>query len=278
MGRRTRKLDEIGAWSEIKLEIIRKYAAAYSTILAKQPRLQHIYVDAFCGAGIHISRETGQLVPGSPLVALGVKPRFHEYHFIDLSKTKVLALCEVLKDDPTVSVYLGDCNDILLKQILPRCRYDDFRRALWLLDPCGLDYRWSVVEAAGHECGVELFMNFPIMAINRDVGRRDPSTVTAGAKQRMEQFWGDGSWWDVMYSSDGTLFPELLRKVEGPRIVEAYCRRLKEVAGFLYVAQPLLMTNPANAPLYYIVFASHNQTGMNIADAIFRKYRAQDRK
>lgn len=63
--------DEIGSWSEIKLEIVRKYAAAYSTIMAKQPSIKkHIYVDAFAGPGVHISRATGDFVLGSPLNAL----------------------------------------------------------------------------------------------------------------------------------------------------------------------------------------------------------------
>ena len=30
------KYDEIGYWSEVKLDIIRKYASAYSTIMNKQ--------------------------------------------------------------------------------------------------------------------------------------------------------------------------------------------------------------------------------------------------
>jgi len=52
------KFDEIGYWSELKLEIIKEYAGAYSTILSAQtkPRLYHVYVDAFAGAGIHISK------------------------------------------------------------------------------------------------------------------------------------------------------------------------------------------------------------------------------
>jgi three-Cys-motif partner protein len=49
--------DEIGYWSEVKLEIVRKYAAAYSTILSKQPLIRgHLYIDAFAGAG---SRQSG---------------------------------------------------------------------------------------------------------------------------------------------------------------------------------------------------------------------------
>ncbi len=37
--------DTIGQWSEVKLDIIRGYAAAYSTILANQRRLH--WVKAF---------------------------------------------------------------------------------------------------------------------------------------------------------------------------------------------------------------------------------------
>src|SRR5262245_39259709 len=59
--------DSIGYWSELKLEILRKYASAYSTILAAQRGLYHVYVDAFAGAGMHLSRTTREMVPGSPL-------------------------------------------------------------------------------------------------------------------------------------------------------------------------------------------------------------------
>lgn len=43
--------DEIGIWSEVKLDIIKEYAAAYTTIMRGQqrdriPSLHWIYVDA----------------------------------------------------------------------------------------------------------------------------------------------------------------------------------------------------------------------------------------
>ncbi len=55
---RESKYDEIGYWSEIKLDIIKDYAAAYSRILSSQknPNFYHIYIDAFAGAGKHISK------------------------------------------------------------------------------------------------------------------------------------------------------------------------------------------------------------------------------
>jgi three-Cys-motif partner protein len=55
------KLSEIGRWSEIKLEIVKEYAKAYSIILSKQSYLTHVYVDAFAGAGVHISKSSKEL-------------------------------------------------------------------------------------------------------------------------------------------------------------------------------------------------------------------------
>ena len=68
-GKRELEFDEIGYCSELKLEIIREYAAAYSKILAAQrdPELHHVYIDGFAGPGLHVSRASGGLVPGSPL-------------------------------------------------------------------------------------------------------------------------------------------------------------------------------------------------------------------
>ncbi len=45
--RRRLKLDEIGYWSEIKLDIIRDYAQASSTIFSaeKQARFYHVYIE-----------------------------------------------------------------------------------------------------------------------------------------------------------------------------------------------------------------------------------------
>jgi hypothetical protein len=56
------KSDEIGPWSEIKLEIIEKYAAAYTKILSGQQRVifKYEYIDGFCGAGEHISKSLSE--------------------------------------------------------------------------------------------------------------------------------------------------------------------------------------------------------------------------
>src|ERR1035441_9100262 len=60
--------DIIGPWTEVKLDILRQYAAPYSRIVTKHG-FYHLYIDAYAAGGSHISRTTGEVVPGSPLIA-----------------------------------------------------------------------------------------------------------------------------------------------------------------------------------------------------------------
>ena len=80
--------------SEVKLDILREYAAPYSKILTSSG-FYHLYIDAYAAGGSHVSRTTGEVVPGSPLVALSTKPPFHEYHFIDANPGRVEQLRSV---------------------------------------------------------------------------------------------------------------------------------------------------------------------------------------
>ena len=144
------KLDTVGYWTEVKLDIIREYAQAYSTILAarRQPSFYHIYIDAFAGAGVQVSRRSGDFIAGSPLNALNISPRFKEYHLIDRDGEKADLLRKITREYENTTVYSEDCNRILLTKVFPLVRWKDYRRALCLLDPYGLDLSWEVVRTA----------------------------------------------------------------------------------------------------------------------------------
>jgi three-Cys-motif partner protein len=279
MAKRRPRVDRIGIWSEIKLEILKEYAKAYSTILARQPRLYHIYVDAFAGAGVHLSRSTGELVPGSPLNALAVTPAFREYHLIDLDRAKVESLSSAIGNRPDVHIYQDDCNDVLLRRIFPGARWEDYRRALCLLDPYGLSLDWRVVESAGRMKSIDLFLNFPMEGINRDALWRNPADLDEDRIGRMTRFWGAASWKEVVYSQEKDLFggTDLVKRPGNEAIVRAYQERLGRVAGFPFVPDPMPMRNSKGAVVYYLFFASHNQAGDRIARHIFRKYRSRGR-
>jgi three-Cys-motif partner protein len=255
---------------------VREYAQAYSIVLAKQQHIRkYLYIDAFAGAGVHISRQTGEYVPGSPLNALNVQPPFSDYHFIDLDGDKARHLRQYVGNDPTVSIYEGDCNPILLQQIFPRARYSDFHRALCLLDPYALNLNWEVVQTAGQSGSIEIFLNFMVMDMNMNVLWKNPDKVSPAQTARMDAFWGDNSWRNILYKKSRSLFPDfdLEDKASNDVVAAAYRDRLKNIAGFKYVPEPMPMRNTRGAIVYYLFFASPNKTGPKIVGDIFNKYR-----
>lgn len=272
--------DEIGYWSEIKLDIIKEYAVAYSTILSAQtkPRLYHVYIDGFAGGGVHRSKSSGEFVPGSPTNALLVKPPFREYHFIDLNEQKVAALEKLAKERKDAHIHHGDCNRVLLDSVLPQAKWEAYRRALCILDPYGLHLDWTALVEAGRMRSVDIFLNFPVADINRNVLWRNRKGVPAEQMRRMNAFWGDESWKQIAYApspQEDMFGPPAEEKVSNETVAEAFRKRLEDVAGFSNVPKPIAMRNSQNAVVYYLYFASHKPVAANIVRDIFTKYRDQ---
>jgi three-Cys-motif partner protein len=271
------KYDEIGYWSEVKLDIIKEYASAYSRIMSSQtsPQFYHLYIDAFAGSGKHIRKETGEFVSGSPENALLVKPPFREYHFIDLDKQKIESLENMAGNRRDIYIYHGDCNHVMLDKVFPRTKYENYRRALCVLDPYGLHLNWEVISKAGQMKSIEIFLNFPVADMNRNVLWRKPENVSPSQIERMNRFWGDDSWHKKAYalSKQIKIFgEEELEKASNQRIATAFRKRLIDVAGFAHVPEPIAMRNSQNAVIYYLFFASQKPVAGDIVKYIFDKY------
>ena len=273
--------DEIGIWSEVKLAIIKKYATAYTTVLESQrrdhfPRMRWFYIDGYAGSGHHVSKTRGDLVEGSPLIALNTKPAFHEYHFIDSDAGRAAELRKESGDRQDVFTYSGDCNAVLLRDVFPRADYSQYKRALCLLDPYNIDLKWEVIEAAGKSKSVEIFMNFMIMDVNRNAMRKNPDKSVASKVAQMTRLWGDDSWLDAGYDQIPTLWDDTRPvKVSNERFAEAFRQRLIKHAGFQFVPKPMPMKTKTNSVIYYLYFASQKEAGKDIVTDIFDTYRAK---
>lgn len=267
------EFDWVGYWSEVKLDIIKEYASAYSKILSAN-KFYHVYIDAFAGPGTGFSKTTGELILGSPLKALlEVGPLFREYHFIDIDEDKAALLEQVVGTIENVHVHPGDCNSILLDKVFPSVRYEDYRRGLCVLDPYGLHLNWEIIRTAGQMRSIEIFLNFPVMDMNRKVIWHDPEGVHPSDIARMNAFWGDDSWREIAYTKSQGLFGWFLEKQPNEVIAEAFRRRLIEVAGFKEVPEPMPMRNSNRAIVYYLFFASQRSVASDIVRKIFKKYR-----
>jgi three-Cys-motif partner protein len=269
--------DEIGIWSEVKLAIIKEYASAYATIMEAyrrdtMPRLRWIYIDAYAGPGYHLSKTSGERVDGSPLIALKTSPPFFEYHFIDSDKRRAEQLRELAGDRPDVFTYSEDCNTVLLQDVFPRAKYENYRRALCLLDPYNIDLTWQVIDAAGKARSIEIFMNLMIMDINRNAMRRNPDKSIQSKMDQLTRLWGDESWKEAGYDTSGNLFGEP-EKVSNEEFAEAFRQRLEKKAGFKFVPKPMPMKTKSNSTIYYLFFASQKPAAAHIVNDIFDKYR-----
>jgi len=267
--------DEIGYWSEIKLDIVKEYAKAYSSILTKNG-FHHSYIDGFAGAGVHLSKTTGELIPGSPLNALAISPPFQHHFLIDLAGDRVESLQSIIGEHSDVTVLPGDCNDVLLRRVFPQVLWKHRRRALCLLDPYGLHLNWEVIAHAGRMRSIDLFLNFPVMDMNRNALWSSPDRARPDQLQRMTAFWGDESWREVVYrpSRQLSLLDEPdLEKASNEEVVAAFRRRLLDIAGFQFVPEPIPMRNKRNAVVYYLFFASQKSVAEKIVRDIFRKHR-----
>ena len=99
------------------------------------------------------------------------------------------------------------------RTLLPTIQFKKFNRALCVLDPYGL----HLDLGSGAACravteAVDLFIDFPVMDMNRNAIWRMPEQATPEEGiERMNRFWGDKSWKQAAYakSDQGNFFPRL---------------------------------------------------------------------
>ncbi len=292
------ELMDVGPWAEEKLECLRKYLSAYTTILRKQSFRGYFYIDAFAGPGTlkirkrEAKKDMSQLlllglseditshpgkaeyISGSPRVALDIKHPFTDYVFIEVDEKRLKRL-ETLKaeyetPERQIHVKKQNCNDYL-NGLLKRNqgRWNQWRGIVFL-DPFGMQVPWETIADIGKTKAIEIFINFPLgMAIQRLL----PKNGQFSSKQRkkLEEYFGTDEWFDIIYKQEQDLFGNNTTKIQksGDVLVSWYRKRLKEVFGYVSTAREIQAIN--GRPLYYLIFAGPNKTGLKIADKILKQ-------
>ncbi len=141
-------------WPQLKLDIVRRYGAAYSTISSRQPGLAHYWIDGFIRPGADTPARGFE--PGSALNALLVTPPFRHHYLVSMDGERVEALRGAVNGRADVTLLEG--SQALLDDVLPRVRQEEYRRALCVIDPCGPALDWRAVELAGRLRTIDLFV------------------------------------------------------------------------------------------------------------------------
>ncbi|MBW7998144.1 MAG: three-Cys-motif partner protein TcmP [Candidatus Glassbacteria bacterium] len=264
-------MDEvIRRWSQDKINLLCKYAKAYSGILSKTS-WEYVYIDAFAGYGEFVTDKNIK-VPGSPIAVLEIEPPFTEYYFFDVDQENYQNLKALCGSRDNVYIYWGDCNKMIPELVFPNITKEQGRKGLCFLDPKGIHIDWKLVELAGKLQTIEVLIHFSIYDLRRNIFPHKKSKIKDNEIQRMNKFWGDNSWQDIKGDIQSDLFDEEDTHIADKNILEAYKNRLQAIANFRYVSDPLPMKTEGNSVLYYLIFATQNRTGLKIINDIFKKY------
>ena len=195
-----------GSWTKDKLERVRKYLEAYTTILSKK-HFKFAYIDAFAGTGYRTAKnsdesedplfpefsekETQDFLEGSARVALQAMPRFSKYIFIE-KKGKHIPELQRLKDEfpllaEDIKIENEDANDYLNSL----CLQSDWsgHRAVLFLDPYGMQVKWETLKAIAATEAIDLWLLFPLgVAVNRLLKKNGKINDTV--KERLDGMFG----------------------------------------------------------------------------------------
>ena len=286
----------VGPWVQEKLEYLRKYLHAYTTILSKQQWLKgYFYIDAFAGPGTlkirqqqtddstqklllevsdHVGQDTGETeyISGSPRVALELENPFTDYIFIEIARKRLDQL-ERLKTNygsPNRRIHLRkqDCNEYL-RELLDKIQWTEWRGVIFL-DPFGMQVPWDTIIEIGKTEAIEVFINFPVgMAIQRLLKRS--GQFTSKEHNKLDQYFGTDEWYNLLYERAPDMFGENITKKQnsGDVLVKWYRERLKKVFRCVSTAREVRSTS--GHPLYYLIFAGPNKTGARIAEDVLRQ-------
>ena len=273
-----------GPWTEHKLECVKKYLHAYTTIMDKQP-FRFAYIDAFAGTGYRELEQDGDtesaMLPGfdSPEVigfqqgsvrnALEVEPPFQQYVFIEKNANRYAELVELKNEfllksefsEDSIKCVREDANPYLRNLCGKNWR---FRRAVLFLDPFGMQMEWETIQAIAHTKAIDLWILFPIGAVNRLL--KNDGEIHAPNRYRLDLFFGESDWFEVFYqlAKQMAFFnqEEHWQRIGNifEKIEQYFMERLQNV--FEQVADnPLLLYNSRNVPLYLLCFAAGNPRG-----------------
>jgi len=284
-----------GDWTEQKLEILRKYLSAYSTIMNKyRDKFRYAYIDVFAGTGYRTLKQeenTDQLLfpelaepeqtflDGSARVALKVTPLFDQYMFVEKQEARYNELLKLKAEFPAledrIRVENADANQFLGKLLNMTWTRN---RAVLFLDPFGMQVSWTTIEAIAKTKAIDMWYLFPLgIGVNRLL--KKDGQISEKWRERLDSIFGERAWFDAFYqvSTQTGLFGEEVQTIKTSdfdTISRYFVQRLKSV--FSGVAEnPRLLYNSRNNPLFLFCFASANERGattaIKIAEDILEK-------
>ena len=252
-------LPESRSWAEKKHKKIKYYFQLFATSM-KNKWQTRVYIDLFSSAGKSKIKENGEIVPGSPLLALDIKDRFDNYIFVEKEKEYYEALkSRVMYLFPQQNcVFInGDCNIEIKKVIssVPKFTKENNGLSLCFADPYNANQlHFNTIKEIANSLYVDFLILIPsYMDINRN-----ERLYTREEDETLDLFLGTKLWradWANQKKQYETF---------GLFIADYFCKQMKTL-GYIYETlsdmELIKMGINQNLPLYHISFFSRNKLG-----------------
>lgn len=246
-----------GDHTVFKLAVLKLYGEAYAAVMKHVPGLQGIYIDAFAGDGMGMTRD-GVEYEGSVSVCLNFNPPFSHLHFIEIDKSNIERLKNIkASSEQDIAVHHGDANEIL-PDIVRSIDWKN-KRGLVFVDQFGLQLDWSTLEVAFKAGLIDVWILFPVHGIRRQFAR-SPNNITPEATNRLNHFFGSKRWSEAYEAAPdkfGVERAELDSNVKS-KITSIYLKQLQEIAS--YVAEPIKLYDRKSVHQFSLIFAMSNKS------------------
>lgn len=256
---------EAGSWTTDKLAILRCYLPAFGRACRKAGRWN--FADGFAGPGLNRMRDTGELVQGSPLIALNAEPAFNKCLFVDWGEQESEALRQRVQPyGGRAVVERADVNRDLVR--LMQERLDPRQPCLVLLDPEGPNLEWSTVEAVSNfrvgRYKTEVLILFPThMGFVRMLPTESNEPI---AGEKLDTMFGTHEWYEIWQRKKGF---SINKQQAIDKYVELYEEQLERL-GYQWTMNRLIRSRgKLGKKQYHLVFATDNEAGFEIMNHCF---------
>ncbi len=259
-----------GAWTEIKLDILRNYLDFYTKALSKQG-FELLYIDAFAGTGSRteilpsapiLGQEEKKIsLDGSARIALNIDQPFDKYLFIETNGKRIKELEKLRAEfrNTYIKIENADANTVIA-ELANRSIWDCNKfRGVIFIDPYGMEVSWETLKAIKMTESFDMWYLFPISGVCRQAAR-DFSRMEEYKKEALDKLFGTRDWEKAFYQkiSQQGLWEDkenTVRKLSIKQMEEWVSNRLKTI--FPYVSTPVVLP-PIGPQLYSLYFCVSN--------------------
>ena len=268
---------ESGQYALDKLGILRRFVYMFTVAMRRQKWVALNYIDLEAGPGKNLIRETGEVVLGSPLLALNAQVPFDNFFLVEQKRDVFDSLEHRVRQSDRadrVTLFNEDCNSAIDKitaaiQGIDRHkdsgRWDSLNVAF--IDPEGLEVHWDTIATLGKRIRCDLVINFSTSGITRNIAM----AYASPNETAIDRLFGNSKWRAVYESLSSRKDKSAVRRA----MINLYAEQLQNLS--YITTEPNgehIILNSRKRQLYCLLCASKHQLGVDFFSTAAAKFKS----